>query len=248
MINTLPPLLGLLIGLAAAIQSQQLPVPPVQDPVVPTGQEKPAPIEKLGPSTFRLGKMRVDTAMREVVVPGTINAATTLEFVANTLGGLKAYESAMTLETNAVTFNAAMLLIGLDPSRARPAQVQFDPNAPQGDPVEITVEWRDGGRTRRIKAEELLWDERIKKPLQNERWVYTGSTFIEDGTGKRFLAELDGVLIGFMHGPQAIIDTALNQAVGGYGSITLNTRLGLQENTPVSVTIKALPLEQKQRR
>ena len=246
MINTLPPLLGLLIGVAVAMQAQQLPPAP---PPAYTVKVKPDPVEKLSADSYRVGKMRVDTAKRELVVPGTINPASTLEFVANTLNGAKAYESAITLETNAISFNAALLLLGLDPSRSKPSRTQFDTTPPEGDPVEIEVEWRDEGRTRRVKIEELLFDQRAKKTLTPGPWVYAGSTFIEVGSGQRaYLAELDGVLIGLMHGPQAIIDNPRNDAVGGYGSIVLNTRLGLKENTPVSVTIKALPLEQKQRR
>ena len=34
--------------------------------------EKPAPVEKLGPNSYRIGQMRIDTAKREVVVPGTV--------------------------------------------------------------------------------------------------------------------------------------------------------------------------------
>jgi hypothetical protein len=246
-INTLHPLIGLLIGVAAAMPSPQL--PPAPPPRTATLPDKPAPIEKLGPTTFRVGKMRVDTARRELVVPGTINQASTLEFVANTTDGAKAYESAITLETNAISFNAALLLLGLDPSRSRPSRMQFDTTPPEGDPVDIEVEWRDGGRTRRVKIEELLFDQRAKKTVAPGPWVYAASTFIEVGGGQRaYLAELDGVLIGLMHGPQAVIDNPRNDTVGGYGSIILNPRLGLKEHTPVSVTIKALPLEQKQRR
>src|SRR3989338_9272284 len=150
--------------------------------------------------------MRVDTAKREVTIPGSLNPVTTLEFVANTKFGYKAYESAITLETNAVSFNAAMLLIGLDPARARPSVMQFDLTPPQGDPVEINVEFQVNGTTRRVKVEELLYDQRTKKTVREGPWVYTGSTFVDtgDGSGKKFLAELDGVLIGFMHGPQAV--------------------------------------------
>jgi hypothetical protein len=95
----------------------------------------PAPAERLGPNLYRLGRIRVDTAKREISLPGTINDAMILEFVANTVGGFKAYESALTLETNAITFNTALVLIGLDKSRARLPDRHFDPIPPAGDPV-----------------------------------------------------------------------------------------------------------------
>ena len=47
-----------------------------------------------------------------------MNDVEMLEFVANTINGAKAYESALTLQTDAISFNAALLLIGLDPAAA----------------------------------------------------------------------------------------------------------------------------------
>lgn len=212
--------------------------------------DKPAPVEKLGPTTYRIGTLRVDTARREVIATGTVNPVTVLEFVANTPGGAKAYESAFTLETSAINYNAALLLIGLDPARARPPQVQFDPAAPAGDPVEIEVEWTAGGKPRRLKIHELLFDQSSKKTLAPGPWVYTGSTFADFGgpIGKRYLAEIDGVLIGLMHGPQPIIENPRSDALGRYGAIVLNPELALVENTPVTVTVRALPVDSKPKR
>jgi hypothetical protein len=213
---------------------------PPEDPRKAT----PAPVEKLGPTTYRVGKMTVDTARREVSVPGTVNGVSVLEFVANTLGGMKAYETALTLNTNAISFNAALLLIGLDPSRGRPALLQFDPTPPEGDPLDITVDWQQAGKPRRARVEELLYDRRTKRTLPEGPWVYTGSRFVDLGVngGRQYLAELDGVLIGFMHGPQAIIDNPRNDAAQGYGAIVLNPALGLAPETPVTLTIRALPV------
>ena len=225
----LPPLAGLVIA--------ALLVPP---------QQAPAPVEKLGPTTYRVARMRVDTARREVVVPGTINPAEILEFLASTKDGMKAYESAMSLDTDAISFNATMLLIGLDPSRSRPAMRQFDQTPPQGDPVEIEIAWQAGATTQRVKAEDLIFDQRAKQTLRTNPWVYTGSTFYDDGAGRRYLAETDGVLIGFMHGPQAIIDHPLNDLISGYGSVVLNPQLQLKPGTAVTVTIRALPVDRKQ--
>lgn len=220
-------------------QIQPPPAPPSDKPAVP------AVVEKLSETAYRIGQMRVETAKREVTIPGFFNGAMTLEFVANTKGGYKSYESAITLETNAISFNAAMLLIGLDPAHARPATMQFDKTPPEGDPVEIQVEWQSKGRTRREKVEELLYDSRTKKTLKEGPWVYTGSTFFDAGNGPVFMAESDGILIGFMHGPQAIIDNPRNDALGGFGYVILNPTLGISENMPVTLVVKALPLKKR---
>ena len=148
--------------LAAAAEAQQPSNPPI--PIHPDAP-KPAAITKLSATTFRIGEMTIDTAAGTLSVPGTVNEVTTLEFVANTLNGPKAYESALTLNTNAVSFNAALLLLGLDPARSKPSREQFDPAAPEGDPVEVLLTWNEGGKTRTVPIEELLLDDQKKQTL-----------------------------------------------------------------------------------
>lgn len=197
-------------------------------------------LTQLSATTFAMGQVRIDVAKREVLVPGRLNAAATLEFVANSTGGVKAYESAMTLDASAIAFNTALLLIGLDPARARVPREQFDPVPPKGDPVELTVTLTIGGKERRIPVEELIFDSRTQTTLPPGPWVYTGSTFVQSGAKRHLLAELDGVLIGLMHGPQALIDNPRNDAMGGFGYVMLNPRLGLPDEARLTLTVRAL--------
>jgi hypothetical protein len=197
---------------------------------------QPPPVEKIGPSLFRVGNLQVDSAKRELTVSGHANEATILEFVACTPGGLKAYESALTLDTDAITFNAGLLLLGLDKAHAVVPTRHFDPKAPAGDPVELWVEWKDSA-TRRVRVEQLLYDKRTRKTLPEGPWVYTGSTFVSPG---RYLAAMDGVLIGFVHSPAPIIENPRSGAVNGYGSVVMNPALGLAPGTDVRLTVKAI--------
>lgn len=211
--------------------------------VLASGQTatKPPAIKKLGPSTYAIGGLRVDTAAREVVAVGTINDVAVLEFVANTKNGFKAYESAITIDTDAVSYNAALLLIGLDPARARVPTRHFDPEPPKGDPVDIFVDFTVDGAMRRVRVEELLFDQRTKSTMPAGPWVYTGSAFIDDGNGKQqFMSELDGVLIGFVHSPAPLIENPRLGAVDGYGAVVLNRNLGLSPGTAVTVTVRAV--------
>ncbi len=230
--------LGLLAGTAEAQTGLVQPIGPPPPP-----PSKPATVRKLGSGLLALGDVRVDTSRREVSVPGHLNQVMTLEFVATKKAGAKSYESAMELDTDAITFNAALLLIGLDPSRARVSPRQFDPTPPQGDPVDVTVTAvGPDGKERRFAVEELLYDQRTKKTLPAGPWVYSGSTFVkwQDGT-QRYLAELDGVLVGMMHGPSALIDNPRADAVGGFGAIILNPNLGLSPGATITLTVRALP-------
>src|SRR5206468_4334170 len=104
-----------------------------------------------------------------------------------------------------------------DPAHAHAPAEHFDKNPPQGDPVEIWVEWKSGGDTKRVRVEELLLDQRTKQTMPQGPWVYTGSTFVKDTN--QYLAQADGVLIGFVHSPAPIIENPRAGSVGAWGAI-----------------------------
>ena len=196
-----------------------------------------AAVERLGDHLFRLGQIRIDTAKREIAISGHVNDAHVLEFVASTTGGFKAYESALSLDTGGIPFNAALLLIGLDKAHARVPTRHFDPIAPAGDPVDLWVQWSLNGQARRERVEALLFDIRTRQPIPSGVWVYTGSTFVQDNA---YLADIDGVLIGFVHSPAPVIENPRAGAVDSYGSVILNPNLGLPPGTAVTLTVHAL--------
>lgn len=212
-------------------------------PGAQTPPPRPAPpeVRKVDKDVYMIGLIRVDTARREVSVAATTNDAHVLEFVANTKGGLKAYESALTVDSDAVSFNTALLLIGLDPQHARVPTKHFDPVAPTGDPVEVFVDWTAGAERRRVRVEQLLYDVRTKQPVPDGPWVYTGSSFVKTDEGQQYMADLDGVLIGFVHSPAPIIENPRAGAVDSYGAVVFNRRLGLTPGMAVTLTIHALP-------
>ena len=199
----------------------------------------PSPTERLGPGLLRIGNIRVDTTKKEISVAGFVNDVQVLEFLANTKGGFKAYETALELDTNAVNFNVACILIGLDPARAVHSRQQFDPVPPQGDPVDIFVEWDENGSKRRVRAEELIYNKTSKTVLTTGPWVYTGSAFTPSTEGNSYLAERDGTLIGFMHNTQPIIESP-RRLVGNYGDDIINPALNLKAGTTVQLTVRAL--------
>ena len=203
---------------------------------------KPAAVERIGPNLLRLGAIRVDTAAREVSVSGHINDVPLLEWVANTQNGFKAYESAISLDTDAISFNAALLLIGLDKAHARVPTQHFDPVPPAGDPVEVLVEWTAGTEHKRVRIEELLFDKRTNAPLPESPWVYTGSRFIPGSN--LFEAQLDGVLIGFVHSPAPLIENAGAGAVGAFGSVVPNKDL-VPPGTDVTLIVRAISPDRK---
>ena len=198
-------------------------------------------VQKLREGVFRVGAIEVDTIKKEMTVGGFVNDnVTTLEFVANTAGGAKAYESAITINADGIMFNTALLLLGVDPTRSRVPKQHFDPVAPRGDPLEIWVSWNTLQGPKRVRIEQLLYDERTTMTMPEGPWVYTGSSFAPDG---RYLADIDGVLIGFVHSPSPVIENPRKGAVGAYGSIVINRNLVLLGSMKVVVTVKAVALK-----
>jgi hypothetical protein len=199
----------------------------------------PPAIKRLGPDLLKIGSMQIDTAKKEVSVSGQVTEATVLEFIAVKKGGLKAYESALELETNGLEFNLGLILIGLDPARAVGPKFHIDPALPEGDPVEIWVEWEDAGAHRKVRAEQLVFNQKSKRTLSEGPWVYTGSAFTRDSNAF-FLADLDGTLIGFVHSPSPLIDSPRPLVEGEYGENRLNPSLNLKPGTNVVLTVRAL--------
>ena len=223
---------------AVLAQQPQNPNPPPSPRSPYSGpMPAPSPAERISKDVVRVGSILIDTAKKEFSVAGVVNEVQVLEFVANTKGGWKAYESAIEMDTNAVNFNVACLLIGLDVSHAVGPTRQFDPQSPKGDPVEMFVEWDDGGKPRRIRVEELLYNRLTKETLPEGPWVYTGSRF---APGNRYVAEIEGTLVGFMHNAGPIIENprALN---GKWGDTGINPALNLKPGTQVRLIVRALP-------
>lgn len=234
-------ILPLLIILGGAFTSGNAQAPPPAPPLPPPGQEgieDPHPIKKLGPGLISIGNIIVDTNKKEVSVPGRMQRDQTLEFLATKKGGFKSYESAMELDTNATSFNLALIMIGLQKNNAVVPAQHFDTRPAAGDPVEIWVEWGSGDNARKMRADEMLYDISKNVVPTLGAWVYTGSMVQADG---RYLAEMDGVLIGFVHDPASIIENATGSGIGAYGTIRLNPKLGIPPDTPLKLTVKALP-------
>lgn len=232
-------LLLALAGLTSSLAAAQPPPPQYPPPPGPgrsSARRTPPAPKKVGENLVRLGSILIDTKNNEVTVSGRVLPDRILEFIASTKMGAKSYESAIELDTDAVTFNLAMIMIGLDRSRAVVPQMHFGPTV-AGDPVDIWVEWGTGKASRKIRIDELLYDERAQKVPEMGAWVYTGSTMYPSGD---FAAEVDGVLIGFVHDPASIIENTVGSGINAYGTIKLNPALKLQTGTAVKLTVKAI--------
>lgn len=177
-------------------------------------------VRPLGGGRFQIGSIVVDKAGARFTVPGKRmdlgSPDAPLEFVAGTRGGDKLYETLIELDADAVEFNVACILVGLDAARSRGARQHFDPEPVQGMAVDLFVEWREGDVTVRRSAAELI---RAGSGSPLDDWVYTGSRVSRDG---RFMAQEHGTLVGFVHAPESLIEHRTGIGLGDYGAAIVN--------------------------
>lgn len=197
-----------------------------------------SPVERLGTNRIRVGTITVDSARREVSVAATFTGVSALEFIAVARKGIKAYESLLELDTTAIDFNVALILVGLDPSHGVVPRMHFDPNPPKGDAVEIWVEWMEDGKPRRVRGEQLIYNEITKQVMSEGPWVYTGSAFSAENNA--YLAEVEGTLIGFVHTPAPVIENPRPIPESAYGNNILNPAFKIPAGTTATLTVRAL--------
>jgi hypothetical protein len=203
-------------------------------------KEKPQ-IEDLGGGNYRIGAIKVDKNAQQITVPGIMlpyEEGKAIEFLATTWQGFKSYESVFELKSNAFEFNLACILIGLDAKRGVAPRYHFDPESVKGDPVSVRVVWQQHGDTHEHDVVELLKTGE-QKPSIPSVWSYTGSAFVE---GDRYLAQMDGVLIGLVHDPASIIEHREGLGLGNWGMLVIDKSLAPDSATPVSLIIRRLDL------
>lgn len=210
-------------------------------PATPTAVDKPAAtpsqpdVLDLGGGRYRVGSIEVDKNARSFMVPGVLNLVEgPLEYIACVRKGMKAYETLVELDCNAYEFNVACILIGLDPKKSTVPKRHFDPEPAKGDAVSVNIEWQDAGQVKRFAPEKLI--KGGEAALAKGNWVYTGSTILEDG---RYLAELLGPVIGFVHDPAPIIEHSIGAGTTGYGVLVPNAEVLPAKGTPMRIQVTA---------
>ena len=55
-----------------------------------------------------------------------------------------------------------------------------EPTPPKGTAVLIYAEWKSGGETKKVRAEELVFNVKTQKPMSYTTWIYSGSRVVPD--------------------------------------------------------------------
>jgi hypothetical protein len=108
--------------------------------------------------------------------------------------------------------------------------------------VRIFVEWKDGDKTVRVPAEELMVSRRTGKPVKDLPWRFTGSAFARTLEGKVvFAGDLEGVFIAMLYAAAASINLdvdAGNPYQGDADGFEINKKRIPKVGTPVKLFIE----------
>lgn len=103
-----------------------------------------------------------------------------IEYLACAPGG-KSYESLLVLKCKPSEIYQALLSLGLQPGAPASVDLSGKPTRPRGPGVTLLVEWKgkEDGEVR-VRAEELIYNSKTKKPMDQVEWIFTGSRRLED--------------------------------------------------------------------
>ena len=93
----------------------------------------------------------------------------------------KLYESIITIEASTKDVHEALSKLGVKPGTPPAYDDEKDtPIPPTGTTFLLTVEWQEDEETKKVRAEELIYNVKTKKPMPPVAWIYSGSRVISD--------------------------------------------------------------------
>ena len=93
----------------------------------------------------------------------------------------KEYESIVVVDATAKEVHDALGKLGVAVGTPPGYDEEKDePTPPQGTEFLIYVEWEDGDKAKKVRAEELIFNVKTQKPMQQVAWVYSGSRVVPD--------------------------------------------------------------------
>lgn len=147
----------------------------------------------------------------------------------------KAYESCF--ESGPI--DATKLFEGLKKIGAKPGKPAAEGAPAEGSKLRISVEWKDGDKTRKEPIESFVLDEQTKKPMEKVQWIFAGS---KEG----YVPEIDAMglmvlsmknLMGLYQGDPTPLITNPTPLMTG-NRYKVNKELLPKEGTPVKIIIE----------
>jgi len=172
-------------------------------------------VKEVSPGIYQVGGVVLDAHSRQIRFPARVNMNRGLiEVVICTESGKK-HESILCTTIRPMDLHTALLLLGLRPGRnpawppppmdasGKPAYGMMAP----GDRLEVSISWKEKGKPRELRADQLLMDIRTSQTLPRTDWVFTGSVLNSAG---KYLADGIGSLVTNYHDASSVIDCPLS--------------------------------------
>lgn len=146
-------------------------------------------ITSITPIAWTDGHIQIKEKEKKIILKGTISKALgefddtlkgAIEYLACGPTG-KLYESILETEASATEVHKAIAKLGI--KTGTPPGFDDEKNAhvpPTGTTFLLSIEWKENGKTKKIRAEELVYNVKTKKPMPPVAWIYSGSRVIPD--------------------------------------------------------------------
>ena len=93
----------------------------------------------------------------------------------------KEYESIVVVDATAKEIYDALEKLGVEVGTPPGYDEEKDELIPaKGTEFLIYVEWKDGDKAKKVRAEELIYNIKTQKPMQQVAWIYSGSRVVAD--------------------------------------------------------------------
>jgi len=211
---------SILFGLASCKAPEAMAPPQAAAPVAPAPAQTPAPAPAAPTAAeeeFRklLAGMGVQyfAGEKHLEISGWINMQKGLIEVFACAPEGKTHEALIVLDCLPSGAHAGLLALGLKAGTPVETGTEADYKAPAGDPVIVEVAWKTAtGEERRVRAEDLIWDESKKASMPHVAWLFTGS-FTQSVTGDpkdaTYAADFVKSIITTYHDPSTVIENPL---------------------------------------
>ena len=180
----------------------------------------------------------IDPEKKQVIIDGHICVRNAwLEMFACPDNTAKDHESIVSLDTKAYLVHAALLSVGAEHGTPMAYEPKYRPAT--GTEIEIDVQWMGkDGKLKTAKAQEWVIDAHTKKPLDTN-WVFAGSRFRKDPSGKEYYMAEQGHLICVSNFPTAALDIPIESPEANADlNYKTNTEKIPELGTPVRVILK----------
>jgi len=190
-------------------------------------------IKQTGDSTYQLKNIFINSAKKEVRFPAKINMQEGLIEVFVCTPGGKIHESVLVADIVPYYLQVSLLLLGLNSSESDKYDKVISPV--KGDEVEVWVNWAENTKTKKYRAEELIWNAARNKTMEKSNWIFVGSKIVNG----QFMADHVKSLVTTYNDQYTIIDNPL--ATGSNDELyRANEKLLPPKSTEVEVIIRAI--------